>query len=381
VIEEQPPKISGASGGLNSVRWIPPPSIIWALGIALVVLIVYVSSDFVLLLFLSATLAYLINPIVKIAESAVIKRNLAVTVIYLGLGIAIVVTAYFLFPRLRAEVNTLSANLPSLGERLDESIDAIQEEIAERYPAAGRLFGTREVRYGKLNAFIEQQVSNLPVFLSHLAALVLAGVLIPFFSYFFLRDSRKIIQFVLDRLPPAHIETSVAVWCEIDRIVGRYLRGLAIDGTVVGVSAGLGLWMLGVNYPLLLGALSGLANVVPYLGPIFGGAAAMLVGMVQFKNLAPLTQIFLLYLSIKLFDVVVIQPIALGRSNHLHPALLIASIIVGGYTLGIMGMVISVPLVTILQETVRLLLEHRRYSAKMADSRLDKDVWTQPYVC
>jgi putative permease len=229
------------SNGSNSTGWTPPPSIIWALVFAFAALIVYLSSDFVLLLLLSATVAYLLNPIVKIAEGAMIKRKVAVTVIYLGFGVAFLLTAYFVFPRLRAEVNTLSGNLPFFSQRFDEAIDAVQNEIVANYPAADSLFTTREVRYEKLNNFIDQQVADLPALLSHLATIVLAGVLIPFFSYFFLRDSRRIVQFVLDRLPANHIETSVAVWCEIDRSVGRYLRGLAIEGIVVDTAAALGL--------------------------------------------------------------------------------------------------------------------------------------------
>jgi predicted PurR-regulated permease PerM len=379
VTEEQNAESPGQSGRAQSIA--PPPSILWALAIALVALIVYVSRDFVLLLLLSATLAYLINPIVKIAESALIKRSVAVTFIYLGIGLSLLATAYFLFPRLRTEVNALSSNLPFFGDRLDEAIDALQSEIVSQYPAADRLFTPREVRNVKLDQFIEQQASNFPGLVSHLVSLVLAGVLVPFFSYFFLRDSRKIVHFVLDRLPASHIETSVAVWCEIDRIVGRYLRGLAIEGMVIGVIAASGLWMLGINYPLLLGVLSGVANVVPYLGPIIGGTAAILVTLVQFKSLAPLAQVAILYLSVKLLDITVVQPMAVGGGKELHPVLLIASVIVGGHALGIVGMVIAVPTITILQKIARLLLERHRYTVHAAENRLRGQVQTQPYVC
>ena len=359
----------------------PPPSIIWALAIAVVALLVYVSQDFVLLLLLSATLAYLINPLVKIAESAMIKRNVAVAAIYLGIGVAFLITAYFVFPHLRAEVNTLSGNLPFFSQRFDEAVDAIQNEIVANYPAADSLITTREVRYERLNAFIEQQVADVPLLLSHVASIVLAAVLIPFFSYFFLRDSRRITKFVLDRLPASHIETTVAVWCEIDRTVGRYLRGLAIEGIMVGVSAALGLTILGVNYPLLLGVVTGLANVVPYLGPIIGGSAAVLVTLVQFKSLSVIAQVVVLYLSLKLLDVVVIQPLVVGRGNNLHPVLLIASVIVGESALGIVGMIIAVPTITILQRIAKLLLERRRYSTRAPDSRPNSIVQVQSYVC
>lgn len=379
---ERLPEIPKAAGGPGRVPFIPPPSsIIWAVGIAIMVLILYVSRGLVLLLILSAGLAYLINPLVKMAESVAIKRGVAVTALFLGIGTSLIVTAYFLVPRLRAEVTALSSGSPSFTERLDEAIDAVQEEIMAEYPTARRLFPAREARYDRLNAFISQQTSNLPGLVGHLATIVLGAVLIPFFAYFLLRDNQKIIQFLMDRLPTPQIETSVAVWCEIDRIIGRYLRGLAMDGLVIGTAAALGLWALGVNYPLLLGAFSGLANAVPYLGPILGGGMAVLIALIQFKALAPLGNVLILYLFIKLLDDVVIQAATIGRSVHLHPILLLASVTTGGHAFGLIGMILAVPAVTVLQEVSKLLLERRRYQAGIPAPHPGKGIHTQPYVC
>ena len=372
------------SGSERFGRWrliAPPPSILWALGSVLAAVLVYVLRDLVLILLLSAILAYLINPIVKIAESAVIKRDVAVVVVYLGIGLSLLALAYFLFPLLREEWDTLSANSPSFSNRFDEAIDAVQNEIVARYPAASRWFATREVRYEKLNVFLDQQITNIPALSSRLASLVLAGVLIPLFSYFFLRDSRKIIQFVLDRLAATQIETSVALWCEVNRIVGGYLRGLAIDSVLVGTLAALGLWILDVNYPLVLGSMTALLNVVPYLGPILGAVATMLVAMIQFKSLAPLVNVLVFYLSLKLVNFVVIQPRVVGGEQNLHPVLFIASVIAGGHIMGIIGMVIAVPIVTIVQEGVRMLLERRRYSRAIAASEVTSAGQIQSYVC
>jgi predicted PurR-regulated permease PerM len=359
----------------------PPSSLVWALGSVLAAVLVYVLRDLVLILLLSATLAYLINPIVKVAESALIKRQVAVGVVYVGIGLSLFALAYFLFPLLRAELDAFSANSSSFGNRFDEAIDAVQNEIVVRYPAASRWFATREVRYEKLNVFIDQQITNIPALSSRLASMILAGVLIPLFSYFFLRDSRTIIQFVLARLSATHIETSVAVWCEINRIVGRYLRGLAIDSVLVGILAALGLWIMGVNYPLLLGVMTALLNVVPYLGPIVGAFATMLVAIIQFKSVSPLLNVLVFYLTLKLVNFVVIQPRIVGGEQNLHPVLFIASVIAGGHIMGIIGMVIAVPMVTILQESARLLLERRRYYTQTAASGPAHRVQIQPYVC
>jgi predicted PurR-regulated permease PerM len=156
---------------------------------------------------------------------------------------------------------------------------------------------------------------------------------------------------------------------------------VAIEGIVVGVFAALGLAILGVNYPLLLGVVTGLANVVPYLGPIIGGAAAILVALVQFKSLAVVAQVTILYLFVKLLDLIAIQPLAVGKGNDLHPVLLIASIIVGGHAWGIVGMIIAVPMITILQRIASLLLERPRYSTHVLDSYPNSGAQSQRYVC
>lgn len=377
-----PPAVPGGADPRGRGRLSPPPpSIVWAVGIAIIVLIVYLSRGLVLLLLFALGLGYIINPLVKRAEGAAVKRGLAVTGVFLGIGVSFLIAAYFLAPHLRAEVSTLYDSYPSFTKRLDETLDAVEAELVATYPAAHRLFPAREARYERLNNFIEEQTANLPGLVGHLATLVIGAVLVPLFAYFLLRDSPKIFGYVMDRLPPAHIETSVAVWCEIDRVIGRYLRGLAMDGLVIGAAASVGLWMLGVNYPLLLGAFSGLANVVPYLGPILGGGVSALVALMQFKSLSPVGHVLILYLVIKLFDDAVIQSLTIGKSVHLHPMLLVASVLAIGHAAGFIGMLLAVPAVTILQEVTKLVLERRRYRAGVPDRHRRAGVPIQSYVC
>jgi len=365
-----------------SGRWFPPPpSVVWGVGIALVVLVAYVATDVVVLFILSAGLAYVINPLVKIAESFAVKREIAVAAIYAVIILALAAAAYFLVPKLRAEIETLVSGSPSLTEQLDQAVDRLQREIIAEAPAARRFMGDPEARNEQLSALFERQTANLPNLLGHMASIAVIVFLIPVFSYFLLRDSRRIVRLFMDRLPAVHIETSVAVWCEIDRIIGRYIRGLAIDGLVIGTIAGIGLWAFGVNYPLLLGAFSGMANVVPYVGPFLSGTVVALIAMIQFQSFAPLAKVMMLYLGIKFCDLAFIHPMTVGKSVHLHPVLLLASILVGGHAFGLIGMVIAVPAVTTAQEVARLLLEHRRGGAGPNLSRHGKNLPLPAYVC
>ena len=201
----------------------------------------------------------------------------------------------------------------------------------------------------------------------------LLAILVPFFAFFMLRDMHRLIAVVMNRLPPQHVETSVAVWRELNGIIGRYIRGVVLDGLVVGALAALGLWAVGVPYPLLLGAFAGFANVVPFVGPLLSAAAAgLVVVMTPGQGLAGIGRVILLFLVIKVLDDTIIQPFTIGRSVHLHPALLLGSVVVGNHALGVLGMIIAVPVATVLQETARLLFEHRRVLARRDLSRHPK---------
>jgi predicted PurR-regulated permease PerM len=165
---------------------------------------------------------------------------------------------------------------------------------------------------------------------------------------------------VMNQLPPDYVETTVAIWWEINGIIGRYVRGVALDGLAVGILAAVGLWAIGAPFPLLLGLFAGLANTIPFLGPVISFAATGLVVMTAGQGLAGVTRAAVLFMVLKIIDDTVIQPQTIGRTLHLHPMLLLASVVAGSHALGVLGMIIAVPATTIVQETSRLLLEHRR---------------------
>ena len=320
----------------------------------------YLFRGLVVPLVLAAILAYLLNPIVTWAQGFGVRRTVGVAGLYLGLLILLAAAVVGLGPRLKSEVVELAERLPVLADEVDAALVLAGRELVEAVPAARRVLPSPEARRGWLDQFIEGRAARLSDALEHAGHLLLFAALVPFFAFFFLRDTGTLLRLVLNRVPPAHMETSVAVWCEINRIIGSYVRGVALDGLVIAGLASLGLWIVGVPYPLLLGAFAGLANIVPVVGPLLGAMMAGLVALTSGQGLARLLAIVALFIVVKLVDDTVIQPLTIGRSVHLHPVLLIASVVAGGQALGVLGMVIAVPVATVLQETIRLWLEHRR---------------------
>jgi len=261
------------------------------------------------------------------------------------------------------ELAALADRLPAVASQLDTSLDSAQRELIEAAPVFRRVLPEGG---GWIHRFVLDRPPGDPSeFFEHAGHLFLLVILVPFFAFFFLRDMPRIVTAAMNRLPPQHVETSVAVWRELNGVIGRYIRGVVLDGLVVAGLAALGLWALRVPYPLLLGAFAGIANVVPFVGPLLSAAAAGLVVLLTpGQGLAGVVRVMVLFLAIKVLDDTVIQPLTIGRSVHLHPALLLGSVVVGNHALGVLGMIIAVPVATVLQETVRLLLEHRRVLAR-----------------
>jgi predicted PurR-regulated permease PerM len=323
----------------------------------------WLARGLVLPVFLAAALAYLLSPAVAWADALAIRRSVAVSALFAVIIAVLVVAGFLLGPGMLGEGAALMDRLPALARQIDLGLDAAVRDLAESAPAVRRLLpeGGEWVQRFVLNRGLGEPGDLF----EHVGHLFLLAILVPFFAFFMLRDMNRLIAVAMDRLPPQHVETSVAVWRELNGVLGRYIRGLVLDGLVVGALAALGLWAARIPYPLLLGAFAGLANVVPFVGPLLSAAAAGLVVVVTpGQGLVGVGRVVLLFLVIKVLDDTIIQPFTIGRSVHLHPALLLGSVVVGNHALGVLGMIIAVPVATVLQETARLLHEHRRVLAR-----------------
>jgi predicted PurR-regulated permease PerM len=325
--------------------------------------VVWLARGLILPVLLAAALAYVLGPAVAWADSMAIRRSVAVGVLYAATIAVLVVAGFLLGPSMFTEAAALMDRLPTLAQQIDLGLDALVRELAESIPGVRRLLP--EGGYWVERFVLSRFPSEPGAVFEHMGHIFLLAILVPFFAFFLLRDMHRFIAVAMDRLPPQHVETSVAVWRELNSVVGRYIRGLVLDSLVVGVLAAAGLWAVGIPYPLLLGVFAGLANAVPFVGPLLSAAAAgLVVVLTPGLGLAGVGRVILLFLAIKVLDDTIIQPFTIGRSVHLHPALLLGSVVVGNHALGVLGMVVAVPVATVLQETARLLLEHRRVLAR-----------------
>jgi predicted PurR-regulated permease PerM len=193
-------------------------------------------------------------------------------------------------------------------------------------------------------------------------SLLLGFVMTPFIMFFILKDGRIFKRYFISLVPNRYFEFTLDLMYKMEIQLGNYLRGQFIDAMVFGALATATLWALDVPYFIVIGCFSGLANLIPFVGPVVGALATLIAVVFDQGDIARSASVLLAFAILKLVDDFVIQPLAVGRHVNLHPMVVAIAIIVGGHLFGILGMLLVVPclgfLKVVLEESIDT---YRRY--------------------
>jgi predicted PurR-regulated permease PerM len=174
-------------------------------------------------------------------------------------------------------------------------------------------------------------------------------VIVPFITFFLLKDNRRILQGILHTVPNKFFEMSYYVLKKVTLQLGLFVRAWIFDATFVGVIIGSGFYLVGVPNALPLGVIAGLGHLIPYFGPVIGGIPAIIVSIVQHGDLSQVPLILLVVLITYALDNGFVQPYVFGKSVDMHPIVIILLIISGGILFGLMGMLLAVPVATVIR--------------------------------
>jgi predicted PurR-regulated permease PerM len=152
-------------------------------------------------------------------------------------------------------------------------------------------------------------------------------------------------------IPNRYFEMSLNVLHKIDQQLGWYLRGQFTEAFVVGVLSVLALWLLDIQYFIIIGIFAGLANMVPYVGPVAGAVPAIVVTIINGNEPIKVIYIVVAFAIVQLLDNVLLQPMVLSKSVHLHPLIIVFAVLIGGQFFGLLGMLLAVPAAGIIKVT------------------------------
>lgn len=328
------------------------------LAVAGALALVYMLRTMLLLLVFAVVFAYLIYPLVKLAERGLPgsrPRPLAIATVYVVLIAALSTVAALVGPRLARELTTLGQKIPEMSTQI----------------RSGRIVGNIFPRWGGADVLDELIRSHLPEVVGYaqygftVALDWVTGawvvVLIPIFAFFFLRDAEGIAT-ALTGLPDDHgrRELLVMIARDLHSLLGQYVRALVLlCGLTFAVWSVLFL-LAGVPYALVLAAIGGALEFLPVLGPLVGGITAIAVAL--FSGFAHPWLLALFIVVWRLTQDYVSSPLIMGRGVELHPGLVIFGVIAGGAIGGPAGMFLSVPVIAGLRLVWRRLRDFRAAS-------------------
>lgn len=324
--------------------------------VAVVVAVAYLLSQVTpiyLPIILAVVLTFILNPLVqrlsclRLWPSArCLPRGLAVAIALAGAVAVLAVTVGFIFSPFVSEFNRFVVNLPTYIERIQSLTGVLQEQASSiALPA-------------NIRGMVDQVLSSAASYAVTLgrralgatvgfASQVVELVVVPVLAYYFLKDWRELKASAVDALPPAWRVRGRGIVEEMALVVSGYIRGQALVAVIMGLLVFAGMYLLGVDYPLVLGLLAALTETIPIIGPIIGAAPAIFLAYLMSPALAVKVVVF--FLVIHQIENHVIVPKVMGRSIDLHPVTVIISLLIGGHLLGIVGMILAVPVAALLK--------------------------------
>jgi predicted PurR-regulated permease PerM len=343
--------------------------------LAIASLLLYSIRGVVIVFALAFLAAYILGPAVRFFEKRRVNRVLIVSILYVLFVAAVVVGVVLLLPMLWGELKDLQASIqnslsnPEFGKTISTRLEAIRDRLKTTFPAMedvdiGAQFdeGISGAASWILNR-IGRLVEAITAYSGKLIWLIIAMILIPFITFFLLKDGESIRRTAMKIIPSKYSETSIELLQKVDRQIGGYIRGRLAESIILSVLTIIGLRILNIKYYLVIGGIAGFANLIPYIGPVMIAIPAIILAAYQ-HGMFRMVVTGLFLGGVQIVDNAILIPLVVGKSVDLHPITTIFVVFVGGQLLGFLGMIVAVPLTSILITVFQALYkEFRSFSA------------------
>ncbi|MFA6456188.1 MAG: AI-2E family transporter [Bacteroidota bacterium] len=316
------------------------------MAIALPIFVLSTFEDLFLILVISFALTFILRPVVDYIENLGAVRWFAVMLVFIGLGSISVLGVVMLFPVISLQVGQITAAFSK--EHLTVMLNDLSAQISTQIP-----FLKSEAIRDQLNSTLVSFGNGAGEALSGLLGTVATLALVPFITFFLLSDYYTMQKSFIQNMPNKYFEMSLNILNKIEDQLSKYIRGTVIESLLVGIVYAIIYFSLGINYATVLGLIGGFTNVIPFAGPFIGAVPTLLMTIVQFGDLRMLLPIVIATIAVQQIDQMFIQPSVFSKIMDISPLTMFLVILIGNETLGVMGMVLAVPIYTVILVTAK----------------------------
>jgi len=313
----------------------------------------YHIAAFLFPIMLAVALAFVLHPVAKVFEKIPVgpgkKRLPQAMAIFLAFvamsGFFYLIAKLIILP-LFGEVNLFLKELPDYMQKVDSSnLDWLGLDQKTRSELPSNLLSLIDSLLAWAMSYILEMMKSLVKSTFEMAVLLVGLIVVPFLAFYFLKDWRELRKLVIDIFSYEAQPRIAAILDELGDVLSSYVRGMFKLSLLVGVCITAGVYLLGIDYPLILGFLALIAEFVPVVGPIVVAVPATFLAYADSPVSALKIAIF--YFAFYQIDAHYLMPKIMGKSIQLHPVLLILSLLIGAKLFGILGLLFAVPVAAV----------------------------------
>lgn len=309
---------------------------------------------------LSLLIAYLLDPMIDAFEERGYSRTASILV-FLGIGVGLLTLfTLFLYPTVAHQIVRLADNLPKLIQSLETDLIPWIEtnlgiDLPDTLSAGLSTYGsTLQSQIPSATRALSTAFSQLWTQLGTVLASAVNVVMIPIFTFYFLRDFDRMRLSLVDFLPLADRDFYLDRIVKMDQVVGAWFRGQVEVASILAVLyaiglAGVFLWAgVGASAGIGIGLLAGVLNIVPYFGFLIGFILSMAMVLLDWNGVGPVIGVVAVFALVQGLEGYVITPRIVGEKVGLSPVVVIIALLLGGEILGLVGILLALPIAGIL---------------------------------
>lgn len=326
----------------------------------------YHIAAFLFPIMLAVALAFVLHPLTKLFTKIYfgkIKKQMpesaAILLSFITIAVFMYIVARIIILPLFDELNHFLAALPEYMKRLDSNnLDWIGLDQKTRSELPSNLLALIDTMLAWAMNYVVEMMKSLVASTFEVAVLLVGLIVVPFLSFYFLKDWRELRKLLIDIFSYETRPKVAAIFDELGIVLSSYVRGMFKLCLLVGICITAGVYAIGINYPLILGFLAMIAEVVPVVGPVVVAVPAAFLAYSESPMHA--FKIIVFYFVFYQIDAHYLLPKIMGKCVQLHPVLLILSLLIGAKLFGILGLLFAVPVLAI----CKVLYKHLWHSSE-----------------
>jgi predicted PurR-regulated permease PerM len=306
--------------------------------------VVYLGRDIIFPLLLSLLFAIILRPVV----SFLIKRLRFPHFIAVVFAIVLFVLLFLgIFYFISLQVSDMANDWGKIKNNFYYHIEHFQKMIRDNFHLSKR--EQNEIIINATKNSMDSGKEIVGSTLNSFTDILLNLTLIPIYTFLFLLYQNLFITFLIKLYKPEHHKKLREILVEIKTAVQSYVVGLLFEMVAVSVLTTVGFYFIGVQYFILLGIITGILNLVPYIGILFAGALSIVVSLSGSTDLSIIVGVIVVNIIVQLIDNNILVPMFVNSKVQINALVSIIGIIIGNALGGITGMFLAIPIIAILK--------------------------------